>query len=75
MKFLKILLIIVLLCVPVISYSTGTIESGDKTVYFERYEEYNTLDEWFTNLSLREKIDVYTYWSQRVYTQRGLSDE
>ncbi|MCK4322710.1 hypothetical protein KAX08_09360 [candidate division WOR-3 bacterium] len=77
MKFLKILLIIVLLLVMCsgISLGTGTIESGDKTVYFERYEEYNTLDEWFWNLSLREKIDVYTYWSQRVYTQRGLSDE
>ena len=77
MKFLKILLIIVLLLVMCsgISLGIGTIESGDKTVCFERYEEYNTLDEWFWNLSLREKIDVYTYWSQRVYTQRGLSDE
>ena len=71
MKFLKILLIIVLLLVMCsgISLGIGTIESGDKIVYFERYEEYNTLDEWFINLSLREKIDVYTYWTQRVYTQ------
>lgn len=71
MKFLKILLIIVLLFVPLISYGTGTIESGDKTIYFERYEEYNTLDEWFINLSLREKIDVYAYWQGRVYTQKN----
>ena len=71
MKFLKILLIIVLLSVPIISYGTGTITSNDKTFYFEE-EEPNSLNEWFYNLSLREKIDVYTYWSQRVYTQKGV---
>ena len=71
MKFLKILLIIVLLSVPIISYGTGTITSNDKTFYFEE-EEPNSLNEWFRNLSLREKIDVYTYWSQRVYTQKGV---
>ena len=69
MKFLKILLIIVLLSVSFISYGTGSITSVDKTFYFEKYEEYNTLDEWFYNLSLREKIDVYIYWQGRVYTQ------
>lgn len=68
MKFLKILLIIVLLSVPVISYSTGNITSGDKTVYFEPGEP-TTLNEWFVNLSLREKIDVYTIWQSRVYSQ------
>ena len=71
MKILKIILIITLLVVTSVafSYGTGTIESGDKTVCFERYEEYNTLDEWFTSLTLREKIDVYTYWQQRIYIQ------
>ena len=72
MKFLKILLIIVLLCVPLVSYGTGTIESGDKTVYLCPPPEYDTLNEWFTNLSLREKIDVYTYWQGRVYSQGGV---
>jgi hypothetical protein len=69
MKFLKIILVIVLLSIPLISYGTGTITSGDNVVFFERHEEYNTLDEWFTRLSLREKIDVYMYWQGRVYIQ------
>ena len=74
MKFLKILLIIVLLTVPLISYGTGTIESGDK-VYLCPPPEYNTLDEWFCNLPLREKIDVYTYWQGRVYIQKRGSNK
>lgn len=70
MKFLKILLIIVLLSISFISYGTGTIESGAKTIYLcPPPEEFNTLDEWFASLSLREKIDVYTYWQGRVYIQ------
>lgn len=70
MKFVKILLIIVLLLVVcfAFSYGTGTIESGDKTYYFEP-EEPTTLNEWFYKLPLREKIDVYTYWTSRVYSQ------
>lgn len=35
MKLLKIVLIIVLLCVPLISYGTGSITSGDKTIDLE----------------------------------------
>lgn len=69
MKFLKIILIIVLLSVPLISFGTGTITSGDNMIGFEVYEEYNTLNEWFASLTLREKIDVYTYWQQKVYIQ------
>ena len=70
MKFLKILLIIVLLSISFISYGTGTIESGDKVIYLcPPPEEYNTLNEWFYGLTLREKIDVYTYWQGRVYSQ------
>ena len=68
MKYLKILLIIVLLSVPVISYGTGTITIGDEVVYFEP-EEPTSLNEWFANLSIREKVDVYVYWTTRVYTQ------
>ena len=73
MKFLEILLIIVLLSVSFVSYGTGSIVSSDKVVYMcPPPEEYNTLDEWFANLSLREKIDVYTYWQGRVYTQQEI---
>ena len=74
MKLIKILLIIVLLCMPLISYGTGHITSGDKIVYFEP-EEPRTLDEWFYGLSLREKIDVYTYWQGRVYSQKEVQSE
>ena len=60
MKFLKIILIIVLLTVPLISYGTGTITSGDNAVYLcSEPEEPTTLDEWFCNLSLSEKIEIY----------------
>ena len=69
MKFLKILLIIVLLLVPVISYSTGTITSGDNIVQF-KLGQPSTLNEWFYGLNLREKIDVYTCWQGRVYSQK-----
>ena len=72
MKFLKILLIIALLSVSLISYGEGTITSGDKIVQFERYDEYNTLNEWFASLTLREKIDVYNYWQGRIYIQKGV---
>ena len=74
MKFLKIVLIIVLLCVPLVSYGTGSMSSGDKVVYFEE-EEPATLNEWFYGLSLREKIDVYTYWQGRVYSQKEVQSE
>ena len=63
MKFLKILLIVVLLLTPLISYGTGSITSGDKTVYFEE-EEPATLNEWFYGLSLNEKIEIYNYWKE-----------
>lgn len=71
MKLLKILLIIVSLLVIcfAISYGDGIIVSGDNCITFETYEEYKTLNEWFYQLSLREKIDVYTYWQGRVYIQ------
>jgi len=60
MKLLKILLIIALLLVPIISYGTGTIESGDRMVYLcPEPEEPTTLDEWFCNLSLNDKIEIY----------------
>ena len=58
MKFLKIVLIIVLLCVPLVSYGTGSMSSGDKVVYFEKAEP-STLNEWFCGLSLSEKIEIY----------------
>ena len=60
MKFLKIILIIVLFSVSFISYGTGSITSGDKTVYFEK--EPTTLNEWFYGLSLSEKIEIYNYY-------------
>ena len=63
MKFLKILLIIVLLSISFISYGTGTIESGDKTVYLcPKPEEKSILNGWFKNLPVIEKMRLYTYW-------------
>lgn len=60
MKILKIILIIVLLVVMCsISFGTGSITSGDKTIYLYPVEEYKTLDEWFYNLKLSEKIEIY----------------
>jgi len=76
MKFLKILLIIVLLSMSVIAYGSGSITSGEKTVYLcPPPEEPNTLNEWFYKLTLREKIDVYTYWQGRVYSQKEVENE
>ena len=70
MKFLKILLIIVLLSISFISYGTSTIESGDKVIYLcPPPEEFNTLDEWFHKLPLIQKVEIYTYWQGRVYIQ------
>jgi hypothetical protein len=63
MKYIKIILILALLLIPVYSYSTGTITSGDIVVTFEQAEP-NSLNEWFYNLSLSEKIDIYNYWSE-----------
>lgn len=62
MKFLKIILIIVLLLVmcSVISLGTGSITSGDSYIVFE--EEPATLNEWFYKLSLSEKIELYNYY-------------
>lgn len=67
MKYLKIILIIVFLSITffAISYGDGTITSDDKVIDFEEYKIYNTLDEWFTQLSLQEKIDVYNYWTEK----------
>lgn len=63
MKFLKIILIIVLLCVPLVSYGTGTIESGEKTIYIcPPPEEPTSLNEWFYDLKLSEKIEIYNYY-------------
>ena len=58
MKFLKIILIIVLLCVTTIAYGSGTITSGDNKVTFEKAEP-STLNEWFCGLNLSEKIEIY----------------
>jgi len=59
-----------------ISLGTGTITSGDKTIYVcPPPEEPNTLNEWFHSLTLREKIDVYTYWQGRVYIQNKYFEE
>lgn len=65
MKYLKIILIIVLLLVlcSVSSLGTGIIESGDKTICFEP-EEPNTLNEWFYDLTLSEKIKIYNEWNE-----------
>ena len=65
MKFLKIILIIVLLSVtiPLFSYGDGTITSGDKTIYLcPEPEEKSILNEWFENLPITEKMKLYTYW-------------
>lgn len=61
MKFLKIILIIVLLLVMCsISFGTGTLESADKTIYLcPPPEEPTSLNEWFYNLKLSEKIEIY----------------
>ena len=63
MKLLKIVLIIALLCVPLVSYGTGSISSGETCITFEA-EEPNSLNEWFYNLSLSEKIELYNYWKE-----------
>ena len=72
MKYLKIILTMALVLVMCsgISLGIGTIESSEKTVYIcPEPEEPTSLDEWFVNLSIREKVDVYVYWTTRVYTQ------
>ena len=65
MKLLKIVLIIALLIVmcSASSLGIGTITSGDNKVTFEKAEP-NSLNEWFYNLSLSEKIELYNYWKE-----------
>ena len=65
MKLLKIVLIIALLIVisSVSSLGIGTITSGDNKVTFEKTEP-NSLNEWFCDLSLSEKIELYNYWKE-----------
>jgi len=78
MKFLKIILIIVLLLVMCFSISlgTGTITSGDKTIYLcPEPEEPTSLDEWFHKLPLMEKVEIYTFWSGVVYAQNKYFEE
>ena len=65
MKLLKIVLIVILLIVmcSAISLGTGTITSGtitsgDKVITLEKAEP-NSLNEWFYNLKLSEKIEIY----------------
>jgi len=65
MKFLKIILIVTLLlilCVP-LTYGDGTITSGETYITFKQ-EEPNTLNEWFYDLDLSEKIEIYNYWKE-----------
>ena len=62
MKFLKIILIIVLLSMPLISLGSGTITSGDKTIYLSEPEEKSILNDWFKNLPVTEKMKLHTYW-------------
>jgi hypothetical protein len=65
MKYLKIILIIVFLTVMLssISSGTGSMTSDDKTVYFEE-EEPSSLNEWFYDLTLSEKIKLYNHWQK-----------
>jgi len=65
MKLLKIVLIIALLVVisSASSLGTGTITSGDNKVTFEETEP-NSLNEWFYDLKLSEKIELYNYWKE-----------
>lgn len=75
MKILKIVLIIVLLVVMCsISFGTGSITYGDKTIDMadikEMYSSTETssvntgsmLNEWFKGLEVTEKMKLYTYW-------------
>ena len=43
---------------PLYSYGTGHIQSGDNVYIFEPAEP-TTLNEWFYNLKLSEKIEIY----------------
>ena len=63
MKYLKILLIIVLLSITFVSYGTGSITSNDETVCFKEPEP-TTLNDWFYNLSLSKKIEIYNSWKE-----------
>ena len=64
MKFLKIILIIVLLVMcSISSLGIGTITSGDNMITFEP-EEPGTLNEWFYGLKLSEKIEIYNDYKE-----------
>jgi hypothetical protein len=72
MRLVKILLIVVLLSLPIVSYGTGELSSAGTVIHFPEkeelkpyYEEPTTLDGWFRGLTLIQKVEIYTWWEEK----------